>query len=151
MIWSIDKPIKNKYIFFIFIYLQQGDACQTEEVDEENKSLIWTLVKQVNKCYILWRVNKYTTKGRDQFYWATTPLKSYKDRNICDITYKCNVLYSLDLSLKSFFHRKSQILRKYQNSEVLSIHVLYIFVHAQSMYCQQNLILYINYIGQFYI
>ncbi|XP_055900549.1 oxysterol-binding protein-related protein 8-like isoform X2 [Biomphalaria glabrata] len=26
---------------------QQGDACQTEEVDEENKSLIWTLVKQV--------------------------------------------------------------------------------------------------------
>lgn len=119
MIWSIDKPIKNKYIFFIFIYLQQGDACQTEEVDEENKSLIWTLVKQVNKCYILWRVNKYTTKGRDQFYWATTPLKSYKDRNICDITYKCNVLYSLDLSLKSFFHRKSQILRKYQNSEVV--------------------------------
>ncbi|XP_059179710.1 oxysterol-binding protein-related protein 8-like isoform X2 [Physella acuta] len=26
---------------------QQGDACQTEEVDDENKSLIWTLVKQV--------------------------------------------------------------------------------------------------------
>ncbi|GFR60300.1 oxysterol-binding protein [Elysia marginata] len=26
---------------------QQGDACQTEEVNEENKSLIWTLVKQV--------------------------------------------------------------------------------------------------------
>ncbi len=27
--------------------LQQGDACQTEEVADENKSLIWTLVKQV--------------------------------------------------------------------------------------------------------
>lgn len=26
---------------------QQGDACQTEEVEEENKSLIWSLVKQV--------------------------------------------------------------------------------------------------------
>ncbi|XP_064602023.1 oxysterol-binding protein-related protein 8-like isoform X2 [Liolophura sinensis] len=26
---------------------QQGDECQTEEVNEENKSLIWTLVKQV--------------------------------------------------------------------------------------------------------
>jgi hypothetical protein len=26
---------------------QQGDACQTEEVNEENKGLIWTLVKQV--------------------------------------------------------------------------------------------------------
>ncbi|RUS74197.1 hypothetical protein EGW08_018045, partial [Elysia chlorotica] len=26
---------------------QQGDACQTEEVNDENKSLIWTLVKQV--------------------------------------------------------------------------------------------------------
>lgn len=26
---------------------QQGEACQTEEVADENKSLIWTLVKQV--------------------------------------------------------------------------------------------------------
>ncbi|BFZ04833.1 hypothetical protein BsWGS_07872 [Bradybaena similaris] len=26
---------------------QQGDACQTEEVNDENRSLIWTLVKQV--------------------------------------------------------------------------------------------------------
>ncbi|ESO91605.1 hypothetical protein LOTGIDRAFT_217357 [Lottia gigantea] len=26
---------------------QQGDECQTEEVNDENKSLIWTLVKQV--------------------------------------------------------------------------------------------------------
>ena len=26
---------------------QQGDSSQTEEVDEENKGLIWMLVKQV--------------------------------------------------------------------------------------------------------
>ena len=26
---------------------QSGDDCQTEEVTDENKSLIWTLVKQV--------------------------------------------------------------------------------------------------------
>ena len=29
---------------------QQGDACQTEEVADENKSLIWSLMKQVC-CY----------------------------------------------------------------------------------------------------
>lgn len=40
------------------MYLQQGDAGQTEEVDDENKSLIWTLVKQVNKYYTSWRVKK---------------------------------------------------------------------------------------------
>lgn len=26
-----------------------GDACQTEEVADENKSIIWTLVKQVGE------------------------------------------------------------------------------------------------------
>lgn len=31
--------------------LQQGDECQTEEVEDENKSLIWALVKQVDSIY----------------------------------------------------------------------------------------------------
>ena len=32
----------------VILYLfQQGDACQTEEVDDENKSIIWVLLKQV--------------------------------------------------------------------------------------------------------
>ena len=42
------QPIESPYIKNEVEELgQQGDACQTEEVAEENKSLIWTLVKQV--------------------------------------------------------------------------------------------------------
>ncbi|ELT93091.1 hypothetical protein CAPTEDRAFT_166422 [Capitella teleta] len=41
-------PIETPYVQNEFEELgQQGDACQTEEVAEENKSLIWSLVKQV--------------------------------------------------------------------------------------------------------
>lgn len=35
-----------RFIFFIFT-LKAGEAAQTETVSEENKSLIWTLLKQV--------------------------------------------------------------------------------------------------------
>ena len=28
----------------------------------------------------------YTTKGRDRFHWAATPLRPYKVRNICNMT-----------------------------------------------------------------
>ena len=42
------QPIESPYIQNQVEELgQQGDACQTEEVADENKSLIWTLVKQV--------------------------------------------------------------------------------------------------------
>ncbi|XP_050411094.1 oxysterol-binding protein-related protein 8 isoform X2 [Patella vulgata] len=42
------KPMETQYIENGREELgQQGDECQTEEVNEENKSLIWTLVKQV--------------------------------------------------------------------------------------------------------
>ena len=44
------QPIESPYIQNQVEELgQQGDACQTEEVADENKSLIWTLVKQVWK------------------------------------------------------------------------------------------------------
>lgn len=36
---------------------QQGDSSQTEEVDEENKGLIWMLVKQVMLREALCRVS----------------------------------------------------------------------------------------------
>ena len=42
----------------------------------------------------------YTTKGRDRFHWAATPLKPYKVRNICCMKYRYGVLYFLNLSLK---------------------------------------------------
>ena len=46
------QPIESSYIQNQVEELgQQGDACQTEEVADENKSLIWTLVKQVWKKY----------------------------------------------------------------------------------------------------
>ena len=45
----------------------------------------------------------YTTKGRDRFHWAATPLKPYKVGNICYMTYRYSVLYFLNLSLKHFF------------------------------------------------
>lgn len=42
------QPIETQYIANAYEELgQQGDACQTEEVADENKSLIWSLVKQV--------------------------------------------------------------------------------------------------------
>ena len=46
----------------------------------------------------------YTTKGRDRFHWAATPLKQYKVGNICYMTYRYSVLYFLNLSLKHFPH-----------------------------------------------
>ena len=45
----------------------------------------------------------YTTKGRDWFHWAATPLKPYNVRNICHMTYRYSVLYCLNLFLKHFF------------------------------------------------
>ena len=51
----------------------------------------------------------YTTKGRDRFHLAATPLKPHKVGNICYMTYRYGVLYFLNLSLKHFFpHRKRQ-------------------------------------------
>ena len=49
------QPIETPYVENLLEELgQQGDACQTEEVEDENKSLIWTLVKQVsNICIII--------------------------------------------------------------------------------------------------
>ncbi|XP_069132132.1 oxysterol-binding protein-related protein 8-like isoform X1 [Argopecten irradians] len=45
---EVSQPSETSYMENVVEELgQQGDACQTEEVDEENKSLIWTLVKQV--------------------------------------------------------------------------------------------------------
>lgn len=42
------QPLETPYVENVTEELgQQGDAGQTEEVDDENKSLIWTLVKQV--------------------------------------------------------------------------------------------------------
>ena len=44
----------------------------------------------------------YTTKGRDRFHWAATPLKPHKVKKICYMTYRYSVLYFLNLSLKHF-------------------------------------------------
>ena len=45
----------------------------------------------------------YTTKGRDRFHWAVTPLKPHEVGNICYMKYRYSVLYFLNLSLKHFF------------------------------------------------
>ena len=64
----------------------------------------------------------YTTKGRDRFHWAATPLKPYKVGNICYMTYRYSVLYFLNLSVKHFFpHRKRQFLWKYPNPETVIV------------------------------
>ena len=55
----------------------------------------------------------YTTKGRDRFHWAPTPLKPYRVGNICYMTYRLRVLYFLNFSVKQFFfHKKRQFLWK---------------------------------------
>ena len=42
------QPLETPYVANTVEELgQQGEACQTEEVADENKSLIWALVKQV--------------------------------------------------------------------------------------------------------
>ena len=42
------QPFETPYVVNTHEELgQQGDACQTEEVADENKSIIWALVKQV--------------------------------------------------------------------------------------------------------
>ena len=52
------QPIETPYVENRTEELgQQGEACQTEEVADENKSLIWTLVKQVG--YIMCKVYRY--------------------------------------------------------------------------------------------
>ena len=64
----------------------------------------------------------YTTKGRDRFHWAATPLKPHKVGNMCYMTYRFSVLYFLYLSLKHFFpHRKRQFLWKYPNPETVIV------------------------------
>ena len=64
----------------------------------------------------------YTTKGRDRFHWAATPLKPYKVGNICYMTYRYCVLYFLNLSLKHFIsHKKRQFLWKYPNPETVIV------------------------------
>ena len=69
-------------------------------------------------CWELLRI--YTTKGRDRFHWAATPLKPYKVGNICHMAYRYSVFFFLNLSLKHFFsHRKRQFLRKYRNPETV--------------------------------
>ena len=45
----------------------------------------------------------YTTKGRDRFHLAATPMKAYKIGNICYMTYRYSVLCFLNLTLKHFF------------------------------------------------
>ena len=79
-------------------------------------------------------LNIYTTKGRDRFHWAATPLKPYKVGNICYMTYRYSVLYFLNLSLKHFFcHRKRQFLWKYPNPETVIVPCFNAFAHAQLM------------------
>ena len=64
----------------------------------------------------------YTTKGRDRFHWAATPLKTYKVGNICYMTYWYSLLFFLNLSLKHIFpHRKRQFLGKYSNPETVIV------------------------------
>ena len=73
--------------------------------------------------FLCWTyVRFYTTKGRDWFHWAATPLKPYKVGNICYMTYRYSVLYFLNLSLKHFFpHRKQLFLWKYPNPETVIV------------------------------
>ena len=67
----------------------------------------------------------YTTKGRDRFHWAATPLKPYKVGNICYMTYRYCVLYFLNLSLKHFIsHKKGNFCGNIQIRRPLSFRVL---------------------------
>ena len=67
----------------------------------------------------------YTTKGRDRFHWAATPLKPYKVGNICYMTYRYIVLYFLNLSLKKKIPTENgNFCENIQIRRPLSFHVL---------------------------
>ena len=92
-------------------------------LDDHIRFDCWTLLASVKVTrQILNIFTIYTTKGRDRFHWAATPLKPYKVGNICYMTYRCSVLYFLNLSLKHFFPlRKRQFLWKYPNPETVFV------------------------------
>ena len=60
----------------------------------------------------------YTTKGRDRFHWAATPLKPYTVGNICYMMYRYSVLYCL---WNIFYHGKRQFLWTYRNPETVIV------------------------------
>ena len=95
---------------------------------------LFTDNRRQTKSDYIYILSFYTTKGRDRFHWAATPLKPYKVGNICYMTYRYSVLYFLNLSLKHFFcHRKRQFLWKYPNPETVIVPCFNAFAHAQLM------------------
>ena len=108
-----------------------------------NMSCVWNIgtLKTLFKFKMLRKITLisiffiiYSTKGRDRFHWAATPLKPYKVGNIY-MTYGYSLLYFLNLSVKHlFFHKKRQFLWKYPNPETVTVPCFNVFAHAQSTY-----------------
>ena len=95
--------------------------------------VLFFIILRVIKFYLS-LLEIYTTKGRDRFHWAATPLKPYKVGNISYMTYRYSVLYYLNLSLKHFFPTENGIFgENIQIRRPLSFRVI-TFAHAQSTY-----------------
>lgn len=78
---------------------QQGDACQTEEVDDENKSLIWALLKQVRPGMDLSKVVLPT--------FILEP-RSFLDK-LTDYYYHCDILSEAVLQEDPYTRMKSVV------------------------------------------
>ncbi|XP_052798059.1 oxysterol-binding protein-related protein 8-like isoform X5 [Mya arenaria] len=94
------KPAETPYVVNMVEEMgQQGDACQTEEVDEENKSIIWTLLKQVRPGMDLSKVVLPT--------FILEP-RSFLDK-LSDYYYHCDILSEAVLQEDPYKRMKSVV------------------------------------------
>ncbi|XP_060596542.1 oxysterol-binding protein-related protein 8-like isoform X3 [Ruditapes philippinarum] len=94
------KPSETPYIMCAVEELgQQGDSCQTEEVNDENKSIIWTLMKQVRPGMDLSKVVLPT--------FILEP-RSFLDK-LTDYYYHCDILSEAVLQEDPYTRIKSVV------------------------------------------
>ena len=109
------------------------DPCYNDHVLSSKCDIHLVLEKLLLLSTMVSNHKIYTTKGRDRFHWAATPLKPCNVGNICFMTYSYSVLYFLNLSLKHFFsHRKRNFLWNIQIRRPFPC--FNAFAHAQSTY-----------------
>ena len=110
----------KKVILALTLYVSKITTVHlTHSLWERKKQKQKTNVYLASKFFLI--LHFYTTKGRDRFHWAATPLKPYKIGNICYMTYRYSVLYFLNLSLKHFFPQKTAIFVKISKSFIFRV------------------------------
>ena len=94
------KSIVVQMRSFVIFWMHKITISMTSILLKEETAFIFPLsdqpkafiIRWVMCCLITHKLQRiYTTKGRDRFHWAATPLKPYKVGNICYIVYDVSV------------------------------------------------------------